>query len=162
MERKTNKYKAVKENFGLIEKLARHGYSEEDIADFLGITPALLKDFLKKSSELSRKIKNAKLQADLDVEESLLKRATGYDTLEEYFVYVPSGDEAVNSADPFKIKEMKKVKKFVPPDAASAMAWLNNRRSEKWSKNPGIVNELSGSEITKLKKLAVKEMQESM
>jgi transcriptional regulator with XRE-family HTH domain len=162
MERKTNKYQAIKDNIGAIEKLARHGFSEEDIEEFLGISAALLREFLKKSTEISRKIKNAKLQADLDVEESLLKRASGYETIEEYYVYVPSGSEKDEEEGSLKIKEMKKVKKFVPPDATSAMAWLINRRSEKWSKNPGIVNELSGNEITKLKRLAVKEMQENM
>lgn len=162
MERKANKYQVIKDSIGAIEKLARHGFSEEEIEEFLGISAALLKEFLKKGTELSRRIKNAKLQADVDVEESLLKRASGYETTEEYLVYVPSGNEEDDEKGTFKIKEMKKVKKFVPPDATSAMAWLINRRSEKWSKNPGIVNELSGNEITKLKRLAVKEMQDNM
>ena len=122
MERKTHKNQLIKENSDLIEKLAAHGFSEEDIAEYLGITLQLFRESLKKSKELSRRIKNARNKADLEVEESLLKRATGYETTEEYFVCIPSEDDEENEDTAFRIKEMKMVKKFVPPDPSSAMA----------------------------------------
>lgn len=162
MDKKPDKYQIIKENSCLIEKLAAHGFSMEDIAEYSGIKIQLLKEYLKKSAGFSRRIKNAKIKADLEVEESLLRRATGYETTEEYFVFIPSGGEEGSGKSPLKIKEFKKVKKSVPPDPSSAMAWLHNRRGDKWTKNPGVVNDLSGSEIVKLKRLAVKEMQESM
>lgn len=35
-----------------------------------------------------------------------------------------------------KLKEVRFVKKFLPPDTSSCITWLINRRSERWSKNP--------------------------
>lgn len=162
MERRTQKYRVIKENLDLIEKLARHGFSDDDISEFIGTTTQLFREYLKKSTGFSRMVKTAKKKADLDVEESLLKRATGYETIEEYFVYTPTEAESKNEKTGYRIKEIKRVRKTVPPDATSAMAWLNNRKSEKWSKNPGAAAELSNNEITKLKDLALKEMQESI
>lgn len=127
----------------------RHGCSAEVISTILGIGEKELNAFLKKDDAFGRECKTARILADVDVEESLLKRAKGYDTEEEHESEIPDKDPKKG----FSTKERKKVKKFVPPDPTSALAWLHNRRMERWSKNPSQTNELTDDENTQLKKI---------
>ncbi len=161
MEKKTGKFKIIKDNLPQIERFAKHGYSPEEICKYLGIEEKLFKEYSVKSDELAKILKNAAIEADLAVEEALLKRAVGYETVEEYHVYIPETDKEAAKGS-VKLKEIKKVKKFVPPDASSAMAWLINRRSTRWSKNPTAGSELANQEIIRLKRIAAQETEENM
>lgn len=154
-----DKYKTIKDNLKLIERLAKHGFSDSEIAEFLAVELTLLNEYKKRHPKFGLALKKAMLIADMEVEESLLKRAKGFECTEEYIVYLPAGDD---DTEDFKIKEVKKIKKFVPPDVSSAIAWLNNRKPERWSKNPGIVNELNSSELSRLRKIASREAEENI
>jgi hypothetical protein len=158
LERKSLKFKPVTDSLELIVKYARHGVAENEIPELLGISKSLFRDFLKKNPDTSLMLKNARILADIAVEEALFKRATGYLTTEEHEVFVPDGD----AKGTMKLKEHKFVKKFVPPDASNALIWLFNRKSASWSKNPAAMSELSNIDITALKKLAAEEAAENM
>jgi hypothetical protein len=132
-----------------ILRYTRHGYTVEIISMILGIDEKELNSFLKKDEEFTRECKAARFITDVEVEESLLKRAKGYETTEEHTSEIPekAGEGTLRT------KEVKQVKKFVPPDPTSALAWLHNRRMERWSKNPAQANELNDKEMETLKKL---------
>lgn len=57
-----------------------------------------------------------------------------------------------------KLKEVRFVKKFLPPDTSSCNAWLINRRSERWSKNPTGGGDLDQQELERLRKIASEEI----
>jgi hypothetical protein len=141
-----------------ILRYSRHGYPTEVISTMLGVDEKELNSFLKKDEEFCRECKAARFITDVEVEESLLKRAKGYETTEEHTSEIPekAGEGAL------KTKEVKQVKKFVPPDPTSALAWLHNRRMDRWSKNPSQVNELAENEISRLRRLAAIEAEENM
>ncbi len=157
MKQKQSRFKPSADDLYRIEKNARHGLKMNEISDLLGFNKSLLDEFLKCNKDFSRKIKNAKTLADIEVEEALYKRATGYDTTEIHEVYVPIGEDGL-----MKFKERKFVKKFVPPDASNALIWLFNRKSGSWSKNPSAVNDLNNIEISALRKIAAEESEENM
>ncbi|MBE2217970.1 MAG: hypothetical protein IAE90_07205 [Ignavibacteria bacterium] len=60
-----------------------------------------------------------------------------------------------------KLKEVRFVKKFLPPDTSSCNSWLINRRSERWSKNPTGGGELDQQELARLRKIASAEIDEN-
>lgn len=60
-----------------------------------------------------------------------------------------------------KLKEIRFVKKFLPPDTSSCNSWLINRRSERWSKNPTGGGELDQQELARLRKIASAEIDEN-
>jgi len=130
-----------------ILRYSRHGYPAEVISTMLGVDEKELNSFLKKDEEFCRECKAARFITDVEVEESLLKRAKGYETTEEHTSEIPekAGEGAL------KTKEVKQVKKFVPPDPTSALAWLHNRRMDRWSKNPSQTNDLSENENARLR-----------
>ncbi len=57
-----------------------------------------------------------------------------------------------------KLKEVRFAKKFLPPDTSSCSSWLNNRRSERWSKNPTGGGDLDQQELERLRKIASAEI----
>ncbi|MBZ0204253.1 MAG: hypothetical protein K8I03_14655 [Ignavibacteria bacterium] len=161
MDKKAGKYKKIKDNIEQIKRLARHGYTNDEICSYLGFEEKLFKEYAVRSDELTMILKNSAIEADLEVEEALLRRAKGYETVEEYHVYVPDSENSTEVGS-VKLKEIKKVKKFVPPDASSAVAWLINRKSGRWSKNPTTGSELANHEIMRLKRIAAQEADENM
>ena len=57
-----------------------------------------------------------------------------------------------------KLKEIRFVKKYLPPDTSSCNSWLINRRSERWSKNPTGGGDLDQQELERLRKIASAEI----
>lgn len=60
-----------------------------------------------------------------------------------------------------KLKEVRIVRKFLPPDTSSCNSWLINRRSERWSKNPTGGGDLDQQELERLRKIASAEIAEN-
>ncbi len=155
--RKPTAFDGIKSQLDKIEKLAWHGFTNEEIADFIGVAQSTFYEFLKKFPDIAESIKMAKTEADLEVEQSLFKRAKGYDYVEETIEYEPG-----KSIENAKIKTVKKVKKHVPADPFSATVWLNNRQSGRWKRNRDSGNSLDSSEVTNLKLLAAKQSRENL
>ena len=118
------KYNEWLTNEGLIkiEGWARDGLTDEQIAeDKIGIKRQTLYDWKKKYSVFSDTLKRGKEIIDRQVENSLLKRALGYEYDEVTTTTFPNGEE-----------ETKRVTKHVLPDTTAQIFWLKNRKPDDW------------------------------
>lgn len=92
---------------------ARNGSTGAQIAAMLGIRESTLYEWAKKYPKFSESIKEGREFADGLVEDSLFRRATGYDFADT----LPSG---------------KKAKRHVVADVTAQIFWLKNRKPAKW------------------------------
>lgn len=109
----------------LLGAWARDGLSEEQISKNIGISRSTLKEWKQKYPAISATLKKGKEVADIEVENALFKRATGYE-VEETKVEIDSNGK----------KHMVKITKHIAPDPTSIIFWLKNRRPEKWRDKP--------------------------
>lgn len=107
-----------------IEKLAIHGLTDVELAEILKVDERTINRW-KQDPEFLSVLKNGKIEADLEVEKSLHKRAIGF----EYEELQQEGTR--NAEGELKVKSVKKTKKYYPPDTAAAFIWLKNRRGWK-------------------------------
>lgn len=101
----------------LLEGWAREGLTDEQIAKNIGIATSTFYNWEKKSVEFLETLKKGKEVVDFEVENALLKRALGYEYVEETYEY-----DILT----------KKVKKYVAPDTTAQIFWLKNRKPNKW------------------------------
>ncbi|MBE6758841.1 MAG: helix-turn-helix domain-containing protein [Ruminococcaceae bacterium] len=100
---------------------ARDGLTDEEIATKCGICRDTLYEWKKRFPDISDALKKGKDAADIEVENALFKRATGYTVVETRVEYE------------FGV-EIKRVEitKEVPGDVGAQCFWLKNRRPDKW------------------------------
>ena len=106
-----------------VQGWARDGLSNEQIAHNMGITFQTLYKWQDKYSELREALKKGKEVVDREVENALLKRAMGYETVEE--VEEPVEDKETGEV---QMRVTKRVKKQVAPDVTAQIFWLKNRK----------------------------------
>lgn len=129
-ERKTKYHTHVEPKLLLIEAWARDGMIEEDIAKKLGVAYSTFRKYRNEHEALSAALKKGKEVADVEVENSLFKRATGYrydEVTRELQTVVDEDGEIVKA-----LVETKRVTKEVQPDVTAQIFWLKNRRPDKW------------------------------
>lgn len=116
-----------KDKITLIQAWARDGLTNEQIAQKMGVTRQTLHNYTSKYPELKQAIKKGKEVVDVEVENSLLKRALGYqyteETIERIFNKETKEHEMVVT---------KTVTKEMPPDTTAQIFWLKNRKSFQW------------------------------
>ena len=105
----------------MIEGWARDGLTDEQIAKNIGISKQTFYDWKKKYADFSDTLKNGKEVIDIQVENSLLKRALGY----EY-------EEVSEKFEGGILTERKITKKQVVPDTTAQIFWLKNRKPSVW------------------------------
>ena len=105
-----------------VYKLCLLGATDDDIADFFGVTDRTIDRWKIKHKGFCRSLKRGKIQADAQVAERLFKRACGYEHPETKFFVV--SQPGPNSGS--EIEERETVKHY-PPDTAAAFIWLKNR-----------------------------------
>ena len=105
----------------MIEGWARDGLTDEQIAKNIGISKQTFYDWKKKYADFSDSLKNGKEVIDIQVENSLLKRALGY----EY-------EEISEKYEGGILTERKITKKQVVPDTTAQIFWLKNRKPSVW------------------------------
>lgn len=159
--KKENKTKFNDDITKNIFKLVSHGLKNNEIESILRIEKGSIDQYAKKSPEFVKEMEIAPIKIDIEVETALFRRAVGYETTEDHWIYTPIFSEGSDEPE-LKLKEIKKVKKFVPPDASSALIWLYNRRGERWSKNPNVNNNVSIEDFLKEKESAAQEAKENM
>lgn len=113
-------------------KLCSLGATDAQLADFFEVAISTIALWKVQHTAFSDAIKVPKAEADERVEQSLYRRAIGYEH-DEVDIRVVSG-EIVETP----------IRKFYPPDTAAAIFWLKNRKKEEWRDK--IDHELSGKD----------------
>lgn len=116
----------------LLEGWAREGLTDEQIAHNAGIAVKTLYEWKKKHLPISKALKKGKQVVDIEVENALLKRALGYDYLEER--------TEKSKKDGTKIIQ---TLKHIPADVTAQIFWLRNRRPDRWRNNPENQNDVA-------------------
>jgi len=133
------------EGLTLLTGWARAGLTDEQMAKNVGIAPSTLYAWKAMYPEISESLKRGKEVVDLDVENTLLKRALGYDYYEE-----TEELRFNNASGEYKMTVTKRVKKSVPPDVTALIFWLKNRMPDKWKDRQNIELSDLREEQTKL------------
>jgi glutaredoxin len=122
-----SKWPEVKEKLIQVEAWCRDGLIDEQIAHNLGISIDTFYKYKKEHSEFAESLKKGKEVIDIQVENSLLKRAMGY-TYEE----VTKESIMDGETGKYTLKVTKIVKKEVQPDTTAQIFWLKNRKPVEW------------------------------
>ena len=125
----------------LAESLARNGYTDKQIAGKMGISEVTLNGWKKLYPEFFKSLKAGKEEPDALVENSLYRRATGYDNDQAVKIFMPANAKAPVYA-PYTEQ--------VQPDVTACIFWLKNRRPDRWRDKQEI--EHSGTITDKLTK----------
>lgn len=104
-----------------IERLAKRGFTDKEMSEFLGVTEQTFNNWKKAHSNFFESLKDWKLEADNRVERSLYERATGYRHPEDK-IFKPAGEEPT----------IVKTEKHYPPDTTACIYWLNNRKPDEY------------------------------
>ena len=111
-----------KDGLLLLAAWARDGLIDEQIAHNCGISAGTLYDWKNRFPQIAEALKKGKEVVDVQVENALLKRALGYETVEEMTEEGPDGT---------KIRTTR-----VPPDVTAQIFWLKNRMPDRWRDKP--------------------------
>ncbi len=113
------------ERLKLLEKWAKQGLTDREIAGKIGINVKTLYDWKNKYSNFSNALKKGKDYYDDEVEDALYKSTQGYYVEEEVTEISQYGDGK---------KQIKKktVKRYIPPSTTAIIYWLQNRRGDRW------------------------------
>lgn len=126
------KEKYNKDTFPLqAEGLAREGATDRQIAGRLGISEKTFYVYSNKYPEFREAIKRGKAPVDFQVENSLLKRALGYE-------YTETETKTKNG----KLVEERETVKQVIPDTTAQIFWLKNRKPDTWRDKQVLGHEL--------------------
>lgn len=109
----------------LLEGWARDGLTDAQLAHNIGVSTKTLYEWENRYSTIREAIKKGKAPVDIEVENALLKRALGYEYMEERI--------EVSEKDGRKVIQTTKT---VPPDTTAQIFWLKNRRPDKWRDKP--------------------------
>ena len=110
-----------------IRGLAREGLTRREIASKLNISYSTLNRWIKQYPDFKRAMRVGRDMSDSKVEESLYKRACGFQTVEiveDYKTDPATGDQVLVGS--------KKIIKDIPPDTTAQIYWLKNRQRDKW------------------------------
>lgn len=113
-------------------KLCALGATDAQLADFFEVAVSTINLWKSQHPEFSEAIKVPKGQADDRVEQSLYRRAMGYEH-DETDIRVVQGAIVATP-----------IRKHYPPDTTAAIFWLKNRRPEQWREMKAV--ELTGAD----------------
>ena len=118
------------EKLELISYWARDGYTEQEIAEKMGICLSTFQNYRKKSLELNAAVRDGKEFIDYSVESALLSAARGSTTTELKVIVVYEENKTI----PAKTIKAKTTKEL-PPNVLACQTWLFNRKRDKWKRN---------------------------
>lgn len=106
----------------IILGMAKYGLTDKQMADSLNITEQTINNWKSANTEFFESLKSIKAQSDVQVTESLFKRAIGY-------VYSETTQEVDHEGN---LNISKIVTKQQAPDTTAQIFWLKNRQPDKW------------------------------
>ena len=129
-----------KDGLEQIEKWARLGLSDRQIAKNMGIGRSTFYEWKKKYKDISDTLDKGKAIVNEEVENALLKKALGFKYKEQQAIKVKEiyYDEKGRKCQKEDVKIVE-VEKEVPADTVAIKFWLVNREKERWSDNPNKV-----------------------
>lgn len=101
-------------------KLCKLGATDAQLADFFQVSVSTINLWKVEHKEFSESIKVPKGEADERVEQSLYRRAMGYEH-DEVDIRVIANDVVITP-----------IRKYYPPDSTAMIFWLKNRRPDVW------------------------------
>lgn len=104
-----------------VEKLAKRGWTDEDMAAFFGIGITTWDRWKVAHPKFRGALKDWKIEADARVVRKLYERAMGYSAPDTKF-----------ATHEGKISDEREYIKHYPPDTTAAIFWLKNRDKENW------------------------------
>jgi len=104
--------------------LGKKGCTDPEVAEFFGVTRSTVSLWKLTHPEFSDALQSSKAEADARVERALFERATGY-VHREVHISNYQGEVTVTP-----------VERHYPPDPASMIFWLKNRKPEHWRDKP--------------------------
>lgn len=116
------------------EKLCKlHNATDEELAGFFEKGLATISRWKARHAEFREAIARGKAVADMEIADSLFRRAKGYEWDEDQAIKV----KEVHYSDGKRVSEIERVEivrvhRMVPADTNACMAWLSNRQKEKW------------------------------
>ena len=105
---------------GIARKACGRGLTDVEVADLLGVNPSTLYRWRVQYPPFARAFVLGKELADARVERALYSRAIGYDYEAQKQVMTRHGPQMLHWRE------------HVPPDVGAAMAYLKNRRPDRW------------------------------
>lgn len=111
--------------------MGRLGAGMEQIAEALGVTKEVLRDWQEEHPDFASALKEGMTEANTSVEQALFRRATGYSHQEDK-VYQYRGEAVI----------VPSVKTY-PPDVAAAKFWLTNRAGDEWRDKQNLEHEVT-------------------
>ena len=108
----------------LARRYALLGATDNQMADFFGVSQQTLNAWKGKYPKFLESIKAGKDEADAKVAESLYYRALGYRCPETKAQWVQDGN-----GGRWQYADLERI---YPPDTQAASLWLRNRQSAKW------------------------------
>jgi transcriptional regulator with XRE-family HTH domain len=113
-----------------VEHYRKQGISDLQIAQNLGISKNTFYQYLNRYKDFRDAYKRGKAEIVEQIENSIYKRALGFE-------YEEVTTEAKTDSEGNIIeKHIKKIKKYVPPDATTAIFLLTNLNNKKYKRNP--------------------------
>lgn len=109
------------DGLALIGQYRREGCSMEDISNIIGIGSTTFYRWYKGNKELADVLGMASNIVNGKVENALLKRALGYDDIDEV-------EELIEG----ELRVTRRVTRHVPPDVRACLEWLYSRRPDRW------------------------------
>lgn len=107
-------------------KYARAGLTHNQMAELIGICRKTLNNKLDEDHQFKREFYHAKTIADVNVEESLYRGATGYTIKQQEAKVVLDGKDLGSHV------ELVEVEKHIPGDYNKQRLWLMNRRPDRF------------------------------
>ena len=103
-----------------ITGLARRGCTMDEIAGELGVAPSTVKKWVAENADLKEALARGRILADVQVEESLFRRANGFKR--KVSKTIKEGDKTRTET----------TEEEVPPDTTACIFWLKNRAPDLW------------------------------
>lgn len=125
-------------------KLCLLGAIDTEIADFFEVDVDTIYEWKKKHIEFSEAIKKGKLEADMQIAQSLYNRAKGYSIQKAHTFKLRNHTNGVGFTEELKTVM---VEEFIPPDNTSMFYWLNNRQRAYWKQRQDIDHTTNGKDI---------------
>jgi hypothetical protein len=111
-----------------LEAWARDGLTDRQIAEKIGINERTLNRWKDKHEGICQSLKRGKEVVDIEVENTLIKRAMGFEYTETKVITEEKNGNVTTRTE--------KTRKVAIPDTTAMIFWLKNRKPKEWRDKP--------------------------